>query len=157
MTQPTDTMMKYLLLAAALIGLGGCASSSSTSAIQYSNTMDIIGSAATQAPQVVAGDYTLLIKAVGEQGAMVFLNTELDYRDQRNVTIALPKQVLPQMGIADFNALQHHFVNHAVHVRGDAMRVRIDFNRDHVPTGKYYYQTHIHIAKLSDISVIAEQ
>ncbi|MCH1923463.1 hypothetical protein L9G74_03860 [Shewanella sp. C32] len=147
--------MKNQLLFSALLLLGGCASTSSTTV--YSNTMDIISTAAAAAPEMVTGDYTLFIKAVGQQGNNVYLNTELDYRDQRNVTIVLPIPILPRMGIHNFTDLEHHFLNHGVQIHGNAMRARIDFMRDHRPTDLYYYQTHIVVANPTAISVIDAQ
>ncbi|MCH1919296.1 hypothetical protein L9G15_07610 [Shewanella sp. A3A] len=148
--------MKNQLLFSALLLLGGCATTTSSTTV-YSNTMDIISTAAAAAPEVVTGDYTLFIKAVGQQGNNVYLNTELDYRDQRNVTIVLPIPILPRMGIHNFTGLEHHFLNHGVQIHGNAMRARIDFMRDHRPTEFYYYQTHIVVTNPTAISVIAAQ
>lgn len=72
-------------LLALVMVLNGCVST----APEYSNTLEIIGSAAESAPDGVEGEYTFKIQAAGKPKRTVYLNTELDYRDQRNVTIAL--------------------------------------------------------------------
>lgn len=48
--------------------------------------------AAEAAPSGVPGIYAMRVQATGRRGDRIFLNSELDYRDQRNLSIAL----LPQ-------------------------------------------------------------
>ena len=45
--------------------------------------------AADAAPKVVEGVFALTVKAGGRQREMLYLNSELDYRDQRNLTIRI--------------------------------------------------------------------
>ncbi|WP_445425409.1 MULTISPECIES: hypothetical protein [unclassified Alishewanella] len=89
--------------------------------------MQIIKAAADSAPAGVYGKYTLLIQSTGSQigDDRIFLNTELDYRDQRNITIALSHDAVKELN------------DHAGQ-----------------PTGKYYYQTHIRVTQVSQIKVL---
>lgn len=153
-------MMKKLLLASAFLVLGGCASTSSsttTDGTGFSDTMEIIRTASAQAPAVVTGDYTLFVKAIGQKRGAVFLNTELDYRDQRNVTIVVPKWMLPKMGIENFHAIEAKFLHQAIRVHGDAMRTKIYLMNGDEPSDTYYYQTHIEPAKPADINVVTDK
>ena len=149
--------MKLVLIAFFLI-LAGCSSTQSSVSQDitsgYSDTMEIIRSAAESAPNGVQGEYVLYIKAAGSQGPFVYLNTEEDYRDQRSVTVALHPSIIPQF-IAKYGSKpQDYFINRSISVVGQAKRVRINFNSQGKPTDKYYYQTHIRVMDISQIKVI---
>ncbi|MBE1298501.1 MAG: hypothetical protein GJ680_01135 [Alteromonadaceae bacterium] len=141
--------MKILLLALVMV-LSGCVST----APEYSNTLEIIGSAAESAPDGVEGEYTFKIQAVGKPKRTVYLNTELDYRDQRNVTIALhprlAKQLLEQHG-ADSETF---FIGKSIRVNGEAKRAKIIFNSQGRPSGLYYYQTQIRLKDIDKIEIL---
>ena len=90
--------MKIVLLSIVLV-LAGCAAKQPVSSLKtdivHSDTMEIIRSAAESAPSGVQGEFILEIKAAGNQGPFIYLNSELDYRDQRAVTIAIHPRVTP--------------------------------------------------------------
>ncbi|MFT6898594.1 MAG: hypothetical protein ACJA13_003018 [Paraglaciecola sp.] len=152
-----EILMKIVLLAFVLV-LSGCAATSSDPTSQkvivYSDTMEIIRDAADLAPQGVTGEFVLEIKTTGNQGPYVYLNTELDYRDQRCVTVAIHPNILPEF-IAKYGAApQEYFAGKSIVVKGQAQRARISFNSEGKPTGKYYYQTHIRVMDISQIEVV---
>ena len=125
------------------------------SEIEYSDTMEIIRSAAEAAPRKVEGEYILKIKAIGKQGPFIFLNTELDYRDQRAVTIALHPQVISLFEEKYGRSLEEYFVDKSVKVLGEAQRIKINFmSRSGKPSGKYYYQTHIMVSDIGQLEVL---
>ena len=127
---------------------------SSQPTIEYSDTMEIIRSAAEAAPHKV-GEYILKIKAIGKQGPFIFLNTELDYRDQRAVTIALHPQVISLFEEKCGRSLKEYFVDKSVKVLGEAQRIKINFmSRSGKPSGKYYYQTHIMVSDIGQLEVL---
>ncbi|WP_100642901.1 hypothetical protein [Alteromonas facilis] len=150
--------MKTILFACVLL-LSGCVSTTANVTQQpalYSDTMDIIRDAAESAPLGVEGSYTLKIKASGNQGKQIFLNTELDYRDQRNVTIALHPRVVSLLMAKYGESPENYFVDKSITVTGQAQRIKIGFfNEQRKPTGKYYYQTHIRIVNADQIKVIS--
>lgn len=128
---------------------------SSQPEIKYSDTMEIIRSAAEAAPHKVEGEYILKIKAVGKQGPFIFLNTELDYRDQRAVTIALHPQVISLFEEKYGRSLKEYFIDKSVKVLGEAQRIKINFmSRSGKPSGKYYYQTHIMVSDIGQLEVL---
>jgi hypothetical protein len=149
--------MKIVLLSIVLV-LVGCATQQSVSTLEtdivHSDTMEIIRRAAESAPNGVLGEYIFEIKAVGNQGPFIYLNSELDYRDQRAVTVAIHPRIMPlfiqKYGVPP----QEYFVGKIISVAGEAKRIRIDFNSQGKPTGKYYYQTHIRVTDISQIKVV---
>lgn len=125
--------------------------------VSTSDTMEIIRKAAASAPEGVRGEYVLSIKAAGKQGNVVYLNTELDYRDQRNVTVALHPNIIPQLEAKYSVSAEALFIGKTIRVQGDAQRVRIDFiDAQLKPSGKYYFQTHIRISNATQINIVNE-
>ena len=122
----------------------------------YSDTMEIIRSAAEAAPESVDGEYILHIKTADSQGDFVYLNTELDYRDQRSVTVSIHPSVIPQFEAKYGRHLQQFFLNKSISVTGQAKRITITLNFQGKSTGKYYYQTHIRVIDIAQIKVLAE-
>ncbi len=90
----------------------------------------------------VRGSFVLTVKAIGSRQGWTYLDSERDYRDQRNLAIRLPSAMVPKLeqrlGVA-LDALK----NRRIVVLGVARRVRVDFLAGGHPTGKYYYQTHV--------------
>lgn len=150
-----------LVLFAFILVLTGCISTHPPlpqSAVSgHSDTMEIIRTAAESAPNGVQGEYVLSIKAAGSQGRFVYLNTELDYRDQRSVTIAIHPSIVPEFVARYGSPPQDYFINKTISVSGQAKRTRINLSSNGRPTGKYYYQTHIRVMEISQIKVISVQ
>lgn len=92
----------------------------------------------------VRGEFVLTVKALDSYPGRSFLNSELDYRDQRNLTIRMPTSMLPRLeerlGVK-FGELK----GRQLVITGVAKRARINFVSDNKPTGKYYYQTHVSV------------
>lgn len=109
--------------------------------------MVAIERAAALAPGSYPGLFTLTVRASGRQDGHLYLNSELDYRDQRNISLEIAPvaqgQLEMQLGAPVETALQ----GRRIEIAGEARRVRINFLADGRPTGKYYYQTHIFIAR----------
>lgn len=137
--------------------LAGCSATSkapNTADASLSDTMEIIRSAAAAAPQGVTGDYVLFVKATGSQGPAVYLNTEMDYRDQRSVTIALDPSVVGELTEQYGQAPQDFFLNKSIAVAGEAKRAKIYFYSRGKRTNKYYFQTHIRVLNAKQIKVV---
>lgn len=150
--------MKFVIFVLALI-LAGCSVTAkhptSSEFVSISDTMEIIRNAAASAPEGVMGEYVLSIKAAGKQGPVVYLNTEFDYRDQRNVSVALHPKLIPQLEAQYGVKAEEFFIGKTIRVKGNAHRARIDFiDAQRKPSGKYYFQTHIRIVNLTQIEVM---
>lgn len=118
--------------------------------------MDIIYSAAQARPNPVTGNYVLPVRATGSQGPVVYLNTELDYRDPRAVTIAIHPHLVQELAGRHGENPETFFVGKTVQVRGQAQTVRINFNCESHTEQKYYYQTHIPIVESRQIRIVAD-
>jgi hypothetical protein len=110
--------------------------------------------AADAAPRGVPGNFALVVKRVDMVGPRLFLNSEEDYRDQRNLSIAIDPQALPGLRRRLGSNLRAALVGHDVRVRGLARRTRIDFINHGRRTGKYYFQTHVMVTRDEQISVV---
>ena len=114
--------------------------------------LETIDKAAAVAPHAgVAGCFRLTVKAWGEDHGRVFLNSEADYRDPRNVSVRLEPPAVAALDRMLGRNGAARLVGRSLLVRGTAYRVRIDFTSSGRPTGKYYYQTHIVVTELSQI------
>jgi hypothetical protein len=98
----------------------------------------------------VRGEFIITVRALNNYPEQSFLNSEKDYRDQRNLTIRMPTSIIPKLeerlGVK-FQDLK----NRRLVVLGVAKRNRIDFIADGKPTGKYYYQTHVQVDSATQI------
>ncbi len=151
-----------LVLISLVVFLAGCSTTVPLSDQQHAkpiaNTMEIIRSAAESAPAGVPGEYLLDIKATDTKGAVVYLNTELDYRDQRSVTVAIYPAVVGQLQAKYGVGPEAFFNGKKIVVKGSAQRVRVDFiSANRQPSGKYYYQTHIRVLNIAQIEIVQEQ
>ena len=103
----------------------------------------------------VAGTFVLQVRATGTDDGRVYLNSETDYRDQRNLTIAITPAaagaLTARLGAPPAAAL----AGQRIVVDGVATRVRIDFTVDGHPSGKYYYQTQVQVTDAAQIRVPA--
>jgi hypothetical protein len=130
------------------------ACSSTQKNIQLTDVMNIIKLSSERAPNSVDGEFVLYIQAIGSQGKRVYLNTELDYRDRRNLTVALSSQALNEFRIKHDKNPKEYLLNKKIRVKGKAKQVKIWFFSNGKRTEKYYYQTHIQIDSLNQIEII---
>ena len=140
---------KVLALPLAFLIASGCATTSS----QFIQPAQAVQLAAEAAPGGVRGVFEVQVQATGTQDNFTYLNSELDYRDQRNLTIAIPptvaRQLESQLGSHPLVALK----GKRVLVHGVAARTKIYFLNDGKPTDKYYYQTHVRVTDPKQIVV----
>jgi len=142
--------MKYLILISALF-LSAC---SLTPSINISDTMNLIALTEQKAPKGIHGTFKFQIKASGVKKGDVYLNTEVDYRDRRAITIALSPDVVSELSNKYGSNPETYFIDKYIEVSGEAKRTIIDFISRGRKTNKYYYQTHIKVTQLSQIKVL---
>lgn len=99
----------------------------------------------------VTGVFAMTVRGVGRDGHGVYLNSERDYRDQRNLTVVLSPDVAAQLEGKLGGPLEQRLRGHAIQVSGTARRTKIVFFADGRPTDKYYYQTHVRVTKAGQI------
>lgn len=114
-------------------------------------------SAAGVAPDWLPGVFALQVQGSGRgrgrEAGYIFLNSEADYRDPRNVTVNFS----PAAAAA---YRKEHGVDPDVALRGKPLLIygfarqrKIDFTHNGAPTGKYYFQTHIVITDADQVQI----
>lgn len=110
--------------------------------------------AAQNAPRGVRGIFKLHVNATGEQNGNLYLNSETDYRDQRNLAVEIPREAVSrlkgELGDDPLASLK----DKDLLVAGVAERVTIFFfDSDGRQSDKYYYQTHVRVTDPSQIVI----
>jgi hypothetical protein len=102
----------------------------------------------------VRGQFVLTVKAIGSTDARTFFNSELDYRDQTNLTVAMSKQMAQQVE-KRLNVPLMDIKNRRIIVSGVAKRVRVIILLENgQATGKYYYQTHVKVDQATQLEFL---
>jgi hypothetical protein len=110
--------------------------------------------AAAAAPDGVNGVFEMTVRATGHAQGKFFLNSQTDYRDPRNLSIAMAEETARELRQRVGATSDSFFVGRKIFVKGTAMRVKVYFtdSEGHV-SDKYYYQTHVPVAVAVQISV----
>jgi len=146
---------KVVAIAFSLLLASGCATEQRFGAPDWKTPYDTIQLAAAEAPHGVPGKFIVQIQAVGSQDGFTYLNTELDYRDQRNLSIALSSKATNELEEVLGATLEKVLIGKRLLVTGEAKRVRIVFTSNGKITGKYYYQTHVNVSDANQIQVLS--
>lgn len=112
---------------------------------------------AEAAPEWLPGVFGLQVVASGRgqgrEAGQVFLNSTPDYRDPRNVTVRFTAAAATAYRLKNGQDPDAALKGKRILVYGFARQQRIDFVRYGVPTGKYYYQTHIVVADPDQVAI----
>ena len=145
---------KYVLASLVVASSVGCATTSSSSeSSQWIDPSHAIQLAAASPRLGVTGVFALTVKATGKT-SRVHLNSELDYRDQRNLSIAVEPAAADELAARLGAPPEIALKGKQILVAGTAKRTKIVFSADGKPTDKYYYQTHVVVTKASQIQVL---
>lgn len=146
--------MKIMSITLAGFLLIGCAGHNPLN-LAASNPQQVISMAAEAAPQSVFASVAMQVRAVGTQKDVTYLNSEADYRDQRNVSIAIAPAAREKVEAVFGGDLEKIAVGKKIVVTGRAQRMKIRFfDNDGKPTDKYYYQTHVSVSDPAQIQII---
>ena len=134
--------------------LAGCATSPAPLAdAAWIDPGQAVLRAAAAPHEGVRGVFAMTVRATGRTDK-VHLNSEIVYRDPRNLSVAVLQeaaaQLEQQLGASPEIALK----GKRILVTGTARRTRIDFMVGNRPSGKYYYQTHVRVSRASQIQVL---
>ena len=146
-------MKKISLLIILLLVLSACSNYSKKSEKNIL-PMKAIELAAIAAPDSHSGVFEMTVKAGNLRERMLFLNSELDYRDQRNLTLVLRPAVIKQLTEKYGKDPLEYLLNKRVVVEGEAKRMKIWMFYKNKKLTKYYYQTHIFVNSADQISII---
>jgi tetratricopeptide (TPR) repeat protein len=113
--------------------------------------------AAETAPEWLPGVFGLAVQGSGrgrgrEEG-YVFLNSEADYRDPRSVTVRFTPEAATAYRARHGTDPDTALAGKTILVYGFARQLRIDFVRYGMPSGKYYYQTHIIVTDPDQVTI----
>src|SRR5690606_32596351 len=104
---------------------------------------------AAAAPRTgVTGVFVMTVKATGRTNKL-HLNSEADYRDPRNLSIAVMPRATEDLEAILQAPAEVALEGKRILVSGTARRTRIDFVVGGKPSGKYYYQTHVRVTDAS--------
>jgi hypothetical protein len=109
---------------------------------------------AAETPAGISGVFQMEVRAGGRQNGWLYLNSELDYRDQRNLTIAFPPSVVPALVAKLGGDPIPKLKGRTICIIGTAKRVTIWFVADGVRTNSYYYQTHVNVSDVTQVAVL---
>lgn len=112
---------------------------------------------AAEMPEGVSGVFEMVVRATGRQGGLLYLNSETDYRDPRNLTIVVAPAEEEVLSVRLGGPVQTTILRKVIAVRGTAKKTRIDFITDGRPTGKYYFQTHLKLRSARDLTIEGER
>ncbi|MDO6559452.1 hypothetical protein [Paraglaciecola chathamensis] len=162
-------MMKLVtvLLVLFLAGCGSTSSSNKSSELQSqtaqvdeqnqtTDTMAYRNLAAVIYPKSFETGGIFKVKATGNKEGHVFLNTQYDYRDPRNITIVIPPEVASELEENVKMSPEAYFLKKRILVKGSLVQVKVWFSANGKRTNKYYYQTHMRVASWKDINLVGE-
>lgn len=150
--------MMRAVRANAVLGLGlmmlgfACATAEAAAPVGI-EPMQAIFLAADAQGAPVAGNFVLQVNNVA-RSRRVYLNSERDYRDQRNVSVVMTQAVAADVERALGQPLEAALEGQcALVVDGQARRTRVDFSYAGRPSGKYYYRTQITVRDASQVQL----
>ncbi len=115
---------------------------------------DAVMLAADRAPEAVPGIFVMRVQASGRSGNGLYLNSEKDYRDQRNLSVHLLPKAQEELRRLYRQEPDTLFNGMVIQVVGHAQRAKIDFVANGKPTGSFYYQTHVVVGSADKIDVL---
>lgn len=98
--------------------------------------------------------FAMPVRRAEKAGKRFFLNSEADYRDQRNLSVAIEPGAYRLLRDRFGKKLDAVFLGRKVRVFGLAKRVQIGFFANGRPTGLYYYQTHVTVTDPAQIEIV---
>ena len=109
--------------------------------------------AALYTPDGIDGTFDLLVENTGVKDGYVFLNSESDFRDQRNLSIAIGPKAVQALTVTLKGPPQDTLRGKRVRVKGTAKRLQVYFVRDGKPTEHFLYQTYVNVDDPAQIQV----
>lgn len=99
------------------------------------------------------GLFAFQVKNVGRVGDDLFIGSEADYRDQRNLSIRIRPDAQHELQALHRADPETMLMGKFVSVWGRVRRVRVDFTSYGLPTGKYYYQTQLAVVDATQLLI----
>jgi len=117
--------------------------------------IQLIEKAKRRFPEGVIGTFQIPIKASGSVRGITYLNSDVDYRDPKNITVEIAPSVRELFRKTYGSLPVSYFIDKTIKVRGKVERIKISVYEDGKRSRKYYYQTHIKVTSLDQIKVLS--
>lgn len=149
-------MIARILLSCSLAALTACQTAPLTpvASRQVIAPALAVMAAADAAPRGFRGTFGFKVVRAEMVGPRLFLNSYPDYRDQRNLSVAIQAPALAELKRRYGADLRAAFLGRIIEVDGLARRQRIDFTTSGRPSGKYYFQTHVGVTRPDQIRIV---
>ncbi len=145
---------KLTVIALVVALLAGCDRSAPTaSGAEWIAPSNAVQLAAASPDDGVTGVFYMTVKGTGMTDRL-HLNSESDYRDQRNLSVAVEPAAAKELAEALGAPPQFVLRGKRILVIGTAKRARIEFTAGGRPTNKYYFQTHVLVKKASQTKLL---
>lgn len=112
--------------------------------------------AAASRPYGKSGAFSLRVQSISTRGELTFLNSELDQRDTRNLSIALPANVVQKLE-TQYGPLSTAFIGKSISVNGVAKQIPVTLMRDGERTVTFYLQTEVRASDPKKIQFVADE
>lgn len=146
--------MKWIVVTLMPVLLIGCSHTKTHDARWIDPSMAVQLTAAAGPQKGVEGVFAMRVRAIGQDRGELYLNSEADYRDPRNLSVAVSASAQAQLQEQLGDDPARWLKNRPILVRGIARTVRIDFTVDGgQPSGKYYYQTQIRVQDAAQLQL----
>lgn len=143
--------MRHLVIALLLASIVGC-SSTPNNPKGWIEPAEAVRAANANPGSGIRGTFVITVRAIGRQDGRTYLNSELDYRDQRCLTVEMTDAVASKLE-EQIGAPIQSLKDQRILVAGQARRVKIVFRNDQgADSGYYYYQTHVSVTDPAQIS-----
>jgi hypothetical protein len=147
--------VKYLLILSIFV-LSACNSTiEPPSKSEVTDIVQLIEIAKRRFPEPVRGTFQIPIKATGSQNGVVYLNSNLDYREPTSITLALAPSTIAAFTSTYNSSPDVYFKNKVVEVMGQVERIKIYKYKNGKRTKKFYFQTHIRVTSIDQIKVLS--
>lgn len=100
-----------------------------------------------------AGIFAFKVAASGRQSDNIYLNSQADYRDQRNLSVRFTAKSAEAFHALHGGDPDTVLDGKWITVVGIARRTRVDFSTGGLPTGRYYYQTQVSVSDAADVRI----
>lgn len=110
--------------------------------------------AAQSAPNAHTGTFGMQVRNLGSNPRYVYLNSELNYREQFNVSVRMDIEVARFLRRTYGQNWLDEIIGKQIEIEGEVKREEIWFVCNRERTNSYYYQTHIHVSRPEQFKIL---
>jgi hypothetical protein len=111
----------------------------------------IAGAAA--AKEGITGSFIMVVKSSGSDSGVAYLSSELDYRDQQCLSVAIKPEARTRFAKSYGKDPTDHLKGKTIIVTGTARKKKVYFVVNRIRTDHYYYQTHVDVSDIDQITI----